>query len=167
MLLSFSNYKQTNHDTCSTEIWHHPSLFPAFARLLCQISPTFCFFIFLKVPLVYILVSSSPPVIHSAVLSFCLLFIFCASPQSSSSSFFCSQTDSLLDATWDTFSPPVPRFSHSPFVSRPDSLEGKPSPPLSHWVSPFPLHPDCPKSLPYLCHTTGQCPDSHIQYRLD
>lgn len=40
----------------------------------------------------------------------------------------------------------------APFVSRPE--QGKPSPPLSHWVSPFPLHPDCPKYLLYLCHTS-------------
>lgn len=126
----------------------------------CQITPNSYF---LKVPLVYILNSSSPPALHSTfLLSFYLLFIFCASPQSSSS-LFCSQTNSLLDATWDTFSSPVPRFSLSLFVSSPDPPEGKPSPPLSHWVSPFPLHPDCPK---YTLYVT-QCPDSHIQYRLE
>lgn len=36
-------YKQINQDTCSTEIRHHPGLFPAFVFLLCQTSPTFCF----------------------------------------------------------------------------------------------------------------------------
>lgn len=36
-------YKQINQDTCSTEIRHHPGLFPACVRLLCQTSPTFCF----------------------------------------------------------------------------------------------------------------------------
>lgn len=164
MLLSSSSYKS----------WYlldrnltPPESFPSVRTSPLSDFSNFLLFIFLKVPLVYILISSSPPAIHSAVLSFCLLFIFCASPHSSSSSFFCSQTDSLSDATWYTFSPPVPRFLHSPFVSRPDSLEGKPSPPLSHWVSTFPLHPDCPKSLPYLCQTNGQCADSHIQYRLD
>lgn len=36
-------YKHKNLDTCSTEMWHRQVQWPAFVRLLCQITPTFTF----------------------------------------------------------------------------------------------------------------------------
>lgn len=74
-----------------------------------------------------------------------------------------SDTRSLSDATWDTASSPVPRFSLSLSLclSIFQRAAGKALPlplpsPLPLWVSPFPLHPDCPKYSPYLLHTPKQ-----------
>lgn len=43
---------------------------------------------------------------------------------------------------------------------------GKALPSPSLWVSPFPLHPDCPKNSLSLSHTKTQiqCADIHVQY---
>lgn len=88
-----------------------PMSFPSFHTRLSDYRK----FDFLKVPFVDN-PPSSPPGLHSRfILFFYLLFIFWVSPQSSFFTPFCSQTKSLLDATWDTFSSPVPRFSPSLF----------------------------------------------------
>lgn len=70
-------YKQINQDTCSTEIRHHHELsqplYASSVRLL-QLFASY----FLKVTLVYILISSSPPAMRSTLLlSFCLLHVRC------------------------------------------------------------------------------------------
>lgn len=175
LFLSFTwiqTCKHKNQDTCSTEMWHHQVQWPAFVRLLCQITPTFTFFFFLLASLdssslSYLsfftyFPSSIPP------FSSYLPFILCPSSHSSLLSPLCSQTNSLLDATWDTVSSPVPRFSLSLFLclSILQRATGKALPSPSLWVSPFPLHPDCPKNSLSLSHTKTQiqCADIHVQY---
>lgn len=59
-------HKQTNQDTCSTEIWHHPCLFPPFIPL-----SDYCKFYFLKVPFGDN-PPSSPPALHSTSILFFL-----------------------------------------------------------------------------------------------
>lgn len=96
--------------------------------------------------------SSIPP------FSSYLPFILCPSSHSSLLSPLCSQTNSLLDATWDTVSSPVPRFSLSLCFYASLSFRGpqaKPSPlplsgchrflstlivPRTHYLSHTPKH---------------------------
>lgn len=164
LFLSFTciqTHKHKNQDTCSTEMWHHQVQWPAFVRLLCQITPTFTFFFLLasldSFSLSYLsfftyFPSSIPP------FSSYLPFILCPSSHSSLLSPLCSQTNSLLDATWDTVSSPVPRFSLSLCFYASLSFRGpqaKPSPlplsgchrflstlivPRTHYLSHTPKH---------------------------
>lgn len=144
--------RHKNQDTCSTEMWHHQVLCPAFVHLISQITPAFALDGFL-----------------CSNIS-CFLFIgFFSNPSFLLSSMFysahrLSPSPSLSFALWQTlcWTQPEPgsplQFPGSPalFVSMSLSLsEGhnlNSFLPFSLRVSPFPLHPNCPKHSLSLSH---------------
>lgn len=88
------------------------------------------------------------------ILFLLFLIFFSLSPSSQCSSFLCSLTNPLLDATWAEFTSLVPRFFLPMFLSLYPLESHSQSPSLSLFItptlSPFPLHPDYAKFSPSL-----------------
>lgn len=176
LFLSFTwiqTCKHKNQDTCSTEMWHHQVQWPAFVRLLCQITPTFTFFFFftcfvrLLVPFLSLLLHILSlqyssflflPTFHSLSI---LALVPALSPLLSDKLFVGRNLrHSLLSCSQ------VLSLSLFLCLSILQRATGKALPSPSLWVSPFPLHPDCPKNSLSLSHTKTQiqCADIHVQY---
>lgn len=159
-LFDLQTHRHNIQDTCSTAMRHRRVLVSSVSHVSSHVR-------LLRLSLFFPPPSSvSSPFAH---LSF-VYFPYSLPPFSSYPPFtlcpsrpLCSETRSLSDATWDAASSPVPRFSLSLSLrlSIFQRAAGKALPlplpsPLPLWVSPFPLHPDCPKNSPYLLHTPKQ-----------